>query len=66
MVEVVPLERRYASFVTQLPSDAITPEVIELGWMLEELRISVFAQPLGARGAVSVTRLERELAALGG
>ena len=32
----------------------------------QPLRISVFAQPLGARGGVSATRLSRDLEALGG
>ena len=27
------------------------PEVVDLGWQLEELRVSVFAQPIGARGS---------------
>ena len=38
------------------------PRVVELGWRLEELRVSVFAQPIGAKGAVSATKLRRELA----
>ena len=66
ITEVRPLEQSYASFVSQLPPDAITPDMIQLGWLFEELRISVFAQPLGARGGVSATRLRRELEALGG
>ena len=65
MAEVRPLERRYASFLASLTSDRTTPTVVDLGWMLEELRISVFAQPLGARGAVSATKIRRELDALG-
>jgi ATP-dependent helicase HrpA len=39
-------------------------DVVELGWALEELRVSVFAQPLGARGSVSPTRIRRRLEAL--
>ncbi len=35
-------------------------------WQLEELRILLFAEALGAQGPVSVTRLERALAALQG
>ena len=66
ITEVRPLEQRYAAFVAHLPSGEITPEIIDLGWQLEELRISVFAQPLGARGGVSATRLGRDLEALGG
>ena len=40
-------------------------EVVELGWQLEELRVSVFAQPVGVHGAVSPTRVRRRLDALG-
>jgi ATP-dependent helicase HrpA len=65
ITEVRPLEQRYAAFVSGLPAEALTPEIIELGWQFEELRISIFAQPLGARGSVSVTRLRRELDLLG-
>lgn len=36
-----------------------------LRWELEELRVSVFAQELGARGGVSVKKLAQRLAALG-
>jgi hypothetical protein len=39
--------------------------VVELGWQLEELRLAVFAQPVGVRGQVSTTRVERALAAIG-
>jgi ATP-dependent helicase HrpA len=36
----------------------------ELRWELEELRVSLFAQELGTRGAVSTKRLARQLEAL--
>ena len=65
MGEVRPLERRYAAFLASLTADRMTPAVVDLGWLLEELRISVFAQPLGANGAVSATKIRRELDALG-
>jgi ATP-dependent helicase HrpA len=29
------------------------------GWMLEELRLSLFAQPLGAHGPISVQRIRK-------
>ncbi|MGO1497376.1 DUF3418 domain-containing protein, partial [Agrococcus casei] len=43
-----------------LPKDA--PEhLVTARWMLEELRLSLFAQQLGARGPVSVQRIRRAL-----
>ena len=30
-------------------------------WMLEELRLSLFAQPLGAQGPISVQRIRKQL-----
>ena len=37
-----------------------------LRWDLEELRVSLFAQELGAKGGVSPKKLAQKLAALGG
>jgi ATP-dependent helicase HrpA len=46
-----------------LPLATTTPErLVEVRWMLEELRLSLFAQPLGARGPVSVQRIRKALA----
>ena len=46
-----------------LPLAATTPErLVTVRWMLEELRLSLFAQPLGARGPVSVQRVRKALA----
>ncbi len=36
-----------------------------LRWELEELRVSLFAQELGAKGGVSPKKLAQKLAALG-
>ena len=45
-----------------LPARASTGHAaVELGWRLEELRVSVFAQPVGAKGGVSATKVRREL-----
>jgi ATP-dependent RNA helicase HrpA len=65
MDEVVPLERRYAAHLRTLDRRPAGADVIEVGWQLEELRVAVFAQSLGARGPVSPTRVARALAALG-
>jgi ATP-dependent helicase HrpA len=61
MDEVVPLEDEFAGLVRRGASGAAA---VELGWRLEELRVSVFAQPIGAKGSVSATKLRRELATL--
>jgi ATP-dependent helicase HrpA len=42
------------------------PEVQQLRWQLEELRVSIFAQQLGTRMPVSVGRVEKQLQRLGG
>ncbi|QCR20811.1 ATP-dependent RNA helicase HrpA [Agrococcus sp. SGAir0287] len=43
-----------------LPSTA-APHLVEARWMIEELRVSLFAQTLGARGPISVQRIRRVL-----
>ncbi|MER3389741.1 MAG: ATP-dependent RNA helicase HrpA [Microcella sp.] len=43
-----------------LTADA-EPRIRDARWMLEELRLSLFAQPLGARGPVSVQRIRKAL-----
>ncbi|HWH25433.1 MAG TPA: ATP-dependent RNA helicase HrpA [Pseudolysinimonas sp.] len=44
------------------PARDAPPRLIEVRWMLEELRLSLFAQPLGAAGPVSVQRIRKALA----
>ncbi|MGY6499220.1 MAG: ATP-dependent RNA helicase HrpA [Microcella sp.] len=44
-----------------LPADA-RPELVTVRWMLEELRLSLFAQPLGPHGPISVQRVRKALA----
>ncbi len=61
MDEVIALEQGFATLVRR---GASGPAAVELGWRLEELRVSVFAQPIGAKGSVSATKLRRELATL--
>ncbi len=43
-----------------LPAEA-RPDLVTARWMLEELRISLFAQPLGAHGPISVQRIRKAL-----
>ncbi|MGE4503228.1 MAG: ATP-dependent RNA helicase HrpA [Thiomicrospira sp.] len=41
-----------------------TAEFVELRWMLEELRVSLFAQPMKTLKPVSITRIEKTLNAI--
>ena len=41
-----------------------SPELIEVLWMLQELRVSLFAQPVGAKGSISEKRVRAALEAL--
>lgn len=61
LTQVRGLEQRYAQLVD---AGARGPQVAALGWLLEELRVSVFAQTLGTAVPVSPARIERELKAL--
>jgi ATP-dependent helicase HrpA len=43
---------------------AWSPELVDIAWMLQELRVSLFAQPIGASGPVSEKRIRTALAKL--
>jgi len=64
MGEVLPLEARFAEFVDRMPPADLPADTAEVRWMLEELRIQVFAQPVGTHGSVSPKRVTQRLAAL--
>ena len=55
--DVRAVERRYTALLTALGDGPVDAEVVDLGWQLEELRLSVFAQAVGAKGPVSAKRL---------
>ena len=59
--ETAAVEERYAKFVAGLPPSQITAAVVDVGWLLEELRVSLFAQSLGTSTSVSVKRVDRAL-----
>ncbi|MDQ3716089.1 MAG: ATP-dependent RNA helicase HrpA [Actinomycetota bacterium] len=46
---------------TKPASGALDADLAEIGWMLEELRVSFFAQPLGTAGPVSEKRIVRAM-----
>jgi len=64
--DVVAVEARYVALLRRTERDDVTPEFIDVGWILEELRVSVFAQQLGTARAVSLIKVSKALAELGG
>jgi ATP-dependent helicase HrpA len=60
--EVAPVEREYRRLLAAMP-DGVEPSAAlrEIGWMLEELRVSLFAHPMKTRMPVSVQRVERAI-----
>ena len=63
--EIRALEDGYVRLLGRYRRGATPPDVVDLGWQLEELRVAVFAQPIGAAKGASVTRVARTLATLG-
>ena len=64
MAEVRPIERSVAAAVDGTPGREY--DLRELAWMLEELRMSTFAQPLGVAGPISVKRVRQSFRAITG
>jgi ATP-dependent helicase HrpA len=63
---IVALEQRYVTLLRRTPAAEITSELVDIGWMLEELRVSVFAQQVGAAKGVSPAKITKALASFGG
>ncbi|XAM01645.1 ATP-dependent RNA helicase HrpA [Phycisphaeraceae bacterium D3-23] len=64
--EVAPLWNKYAQQQTaNREHGRVDPELDRLRWMIEELRVSLFAQELGTAEKVSVPRLEQQWAKVG-
>jgi len=66
LAEVRRIEREYSSLLAALPPGDVSQDVVDLGWLLEELRISIFAPSLGTSRPVSTKRIATELAAVRG
>jgi ATP-dependent helicase HrpA len=66
LAEVRNVERQYSSLLESLPPADVGQPLVDLGWMLEELRISIFAPSLGTSRSVSTKRIIAELVALRG
>ena len=65
LAEVLSVERPAMGFLKDAgPGWRRRPELVELRWQLEELRLSVFAQSIRTRAPVSVKRVQRRLAEL--
>jgi ATP-dependent helicase HrpA len=47
--------------LAEIESIAKSPEFVELRWMMEELRVSLFAQPMKTLKPVSIERIEKKL-----
>ncbi|HET6667632.1 MAG TPA: ATP-dependent RNA helicase HrpA, partial [Intrasporangium sp.] len=57
------VEGRYADLLQSLrPTQRGAAEVAEIGWMIEELRVSLFAQSLGTAYSVSPQRILKAIA----
>jgi ATP-dependent helicase HrpA len=57
------VEAAYADLLESLPATrGAAAEVTDIGWMIEELRVSLFAQTLGTAGPISEKRVRRAIA----
>ena len=60
MAELAPLQAAWQREVAaRAKGAALTPEIEQFGWLLEELRVSLFAQALKTPVPVSVKRLTK-------
>ncbi len=55
---MVALRDRLDDWIARRPGDALPPALVEYRWLLEELRVSLFAQALGTARKVSRHRLD--------
>ena len=58
------LEDEYAALCARYPAGSLPGDVAEVGWLLEELRVSLFAQTLGTAAPVSAKRIRTAMAAV--
>ena len=66
-IELNDLEERYRALCKSLLTDETeSPELAEVYWMMEELRVSLFAQQLGTPYPVSAKRVRMKLTELKG
>lgn len=66
MARVAAVQQAYDDLVSALsPARAAASDVADIAWMIEELRVSLWAQQLGTAHPVSEQRILRALAAIG-
>ena len=51
----------YKNAQSRYPKDLIPSDLMNVRWMIEELRVSYFAQQLGVKGQVSDKRVMHEI-----
>ncbi|GAB3874964.1 ATP-dependent RNA helicase HrpA [Terrabacter terrigena] len=60
------VEGRYADLLDSLrPTQRGSADVVDIGWMIEELRVSLFAQTVGTAYSVSPQRILKAIAKVG-
>jgi len=63
--EVLAAEAGYAALLTSLrPAQRASAQVTDIGWMIEELRVSLFAQRLGTAYPISAKRIDKAITAI--
>lgn len=62
---LLPFLREYERVKSSLDNSKSSAELIKLRWMLEEYRVSLFAQPMKTSVPVSAKRIEKQIALLG-
>jgi ATP-dependent helicase HrpA len=65
LVQVQRLDAELARAVAALPPER-RHEADDIRWMIEELRVSLFAQNLGTNGPISEQRIRKAIARLSG
>jgi ATP-dependent helicase HrpA len=66
MAAVHAVDARFAAVLEAIPPGGpADAEITRIGWMIEELRVSLFAQPLGAAAGTSEKRITDAIAAVG-
>jgi ATP-dependent helicase HrpA len=62
MAEIMAVQQRYRDLLDRVPPDRAPSEALRrIGWMIEELRVSLFAQKLGTAHPVSSKRIHRAM-----
>jgi ATP-dependent helicase HrpA len=62
VAEVAPFDEACEALAARVPAGGSSTELDRLRWMIEEFRLSLFAQELRTLGPVSAKRLEAQLA----